>query len=196
VALKELDARGRVLRTVKLPRTERCAKHEPETRSHEIRTLARGSLPGGGGFSIVGERVKSEYGGSYSDLNAEVTTEEVFGGSRSEIAGGEGSQTGLSNRFSEQLKTGCQPHEYAIVYGVVQDPSSSVLARTSTGLEALHRARIPASLRLGRELAYIALPAVPVELLVRSRSGKVVARESLSRRAREARETCEGEAEG
>jgi hypothetical protein len=87
-------------------------------------------------------------------------------------------------------------HEYAIVYGVLKDPWSSVLVRTSTALEALQRARVPASLRLGRGLAYIALPAVPVELLVRSRSGKVVARENLTRRSREARETYEGEAEG
>jgi hypothetical protein len=45
-------------------------------------------------------------------------------------------------------------------------------------------------------LAYIALPTAPSEVLVRTPSGKIVAKEDLSGRAREARETCEGEAEG
>ena len=45
-------------------------------------------------------------------------------------------------------------------------------------------------------LAYIALPAVPTEVIVRSPSGKAVFTERLGREAREEKEFCEGEAEG
>jgi hypothetical protein len=55
---------------------------------------------------------------------------------------------------------------------------------------------MPASLDLGAVLAYIALPSVPSELLVRTRTGRIVQRERLTRQERESKETCEGEAEG
>ena len=56
--------------------------------------------------------------------------------------------------------------------------------------------RIPASLHVHEVLAYIALPALPSEVLVRTPTGKTVLTENLAHRAREAKETCEGEAEG
>jgi hypothetical protein len=45
-------------------------------------------------------------------------------------------------------------------------------------------------------LAYIALPAIPGEVIVRSPRGKTVHAERFAGQAREVRETCEGEAEG
>jgi hypothetical protein len=45
-------------------------------------------------------------------------------------------------------------------------------------------------------LAYIALPALPSDVIVRSPKGKTVAVERFAGQARDARETCEGEAEG
>jgi len=94
------------------------------------------------------------------------------------------------------MKTGCQPHEYAILYGVLKAPTDTVLARSSGSLQPLQRVRIPASLHVRGVLAYIALPALPSEVLVRTPTGKTVLTENLANRAREAKETCEGEAEG
>jgi hypothetical protein len=71
-----------------------------------------------------------------------------------------------------------------------------VLARSGGVLRPLTRARIPAVLHVRGVLAYIALPGVPSEIIVRSPSGKTIATERLGAAAREARETCEGEAEG
>jgi hypothetical protein len=184
-----------VLRTVKLPRTERCAKHRPETTSREIRSIVRGNLSHRGSFTITGERITGEYVKGSFHLRIEVAPEEALGFG-SIFATEEGGSGRPSSPFKRQLKTGCQPQEYAIVYGVLKNRADTVLVRSAGVLEALHRARIPARLHLGPVLAYIALPAVPSELLVRTPSGKIVTRENLSRRARDARETCEGEAEG
>jgi hypothetical protein len=195
VALRELDQRGEVLRTVKLPRSERCTRRERRRTSRETRTIARGDLPQGGRFAITGVRITSEYAPARSRLSIEVTPTEGFGiGSFLAEAGG--SRGARSSPFSRELETGCLPHEFAIVYGVLKNASDTVLVRSSGGLEALHRARIPANLHLGSVLAYIALPSVPSEVLVRTRAGRIVQRETLTRQQRDSRETCEGEAEG
>jgi hypothetical protein len=94
------------------------------------------------------------------------------------------------------MKTACEPHGYAILYGILKAPGDTVLVRGSGVLEPLRRARIPASLHVRGVLAYIALPAVPEELLVRTPTGKTVFTEKLAARAGEVKETCEGEAEG
>jgi hypothetical protein len=194
VELTELDRRGRVLRSVRLPHTERCAKRKLRRTSRHKLILARGNLPQGGSFTIAGERITGEYQSPRSRLAVEVPPEEGFG-IFGLVAAFEGAQRQPSRAFGRQLKTGCIPHEYAIVYGVLKHTSDAVLVRSAGTLQALHRARMPTSLHLGAVLAYIALPSVPSEVVVRTRSGKVVVKENLSRPAREARETCEGEAE-
>jgi hypothetical protein len=93
------------------------------------------------------------------------------------------------------MRTGCQPHEYAILYGILKVPTDTVLARSSGTLQPLRQVRIPASLHAHGVIAYIALPAVPSELLVRTHTGKTIFTEKLAGRALTAKETCEGEAE-
>ena len=94
------------------------------------------------------------------------------------------------------MTTGCEPRAYAILFGVLSAPADTVLARSSGSLQPFQRVRIPASLHVRGVLAYIPLAAVPSEVLVRTPAGTTVLTENLAHRAREARETCEGEAEG
>lgn len=208
VSLTEVDVHGKALRTVKLPRTAECTKHSLKRLPRAIRTIASGSLPQGPSFSIVGERsssfsISGERSSGISrthfDLSVEVAAEEGAGGiissSGSLIAVGERPRP-KSSPFALQMKTGCQPHEYAILYGVLRAPTDTVLARSSGSLQPFQRVRIPASLHVRGVLAYIALPALPSEVLVRTPTGKTIFTENLAHPAREAKETCEGEAEG
>jgi hypothetical protein len=214
VSLTEVDAHGRALRTVKLPRTSECVKQSlKRLKLHStIRTIASGSLPQGPSFSISGERSRSfSIGGKRStsisatrfDLSVEVAPEGE-GGDLISGAGGialigssvGGSPTPKSSPFVLQMSTGCLPHEYAILFGVLRAPADTVLARSSGSLQPFQRARIPAGLHVHGVLAYIPLAAVPSEVLVRTPTGKTVLTENLTDRAREAKETCEGEAEG
>lgn len=198
VALTEVDAHGTVLRTVRLPRTAKCARQSPKLLPGGNRTIARGSLPQGPSFSIIGERY-SLTGKIHFDLRVEVAAEAEASGlisDASSIVVGVHLKSKPSTPFALKMRTGCQPHEYAILYGVLKAPTDTVLARSSGSLQPLRRVRIPASLHAHGVLAYIALPAVPSELLVRTPTGKTVFTERLAGRALETKETCEGEAEG
>jgi hypothetical protein len=198
VALIELDAHSRVLRTVKLPRTARCARPSLKRLPGGTRTIARGSLPQGPSFSIIGER-DSLMGKIHFDLRVEVAAGAEAGdltGGTSTIVVGRHLKPKSSPAFVLKMRTGCQPHEYAILYGVLKAPTDTVLARSSGSLQPLRRVHIPASLHVHGVLAYIALPAVPSELLVRTHTGKTIFTEKLAGRALTAKETCEGEAEG
>ncbi len=198
VALTEMDAHGRVLATVRLPRTaKKCVKQSLKLLPGGLRTIASASLPQGPSFSIIGERY-SFMGEIHFDLHVEVAAEGVgdaFIGGTGIVAVG-GAPKPKARPFALQVKTGCQPQEYTILYGVLKAPKDKVLARSPGGLQPLRRVRIPASLHVHGVLAYIALPAMPSELLVRTPAGKTVFTEKLAGRARELKETCEGEAEG
>ncbi len=202
VELTEVDAHGNVLRTLRLPRTAACVQQRPKLLPGGHRTIARGTLPQGPGFSITGERY-SVTGKIHFGLGVEVAANAEAGG----LIGGDSTiAVGVEPKpkpkptpsppFALQLKTGCEPHEYAILYGILKDPTDTVLARSSGRPQPLRRVRIPASLHVHGVLAYIALPTVPNELLVRTPTGKTVFTEKLASRARTTRETCEGEAEG
>jgi hypothetical protein len=198
VALIELDAHGKMLRTVKLPRTARCARPSLKRLPGGTRTIARGSLPQGPSFSIIGER-DSLMGKIHFDLRVEVAAGAEAGdliGGTNTIVVGVHRKPKPSPPFALKMRTGCQPHEYAILYGVLKAPTDTVLARSAGSLQPLRRVRIPASLHIHGVLAYIALPAVPSELLVRTPTGKTIFTEKLASRALTAKETCEGEAEG
>jgi hypothetical protein len=211
VSLTEVDARGKALRTVKLPGTAKCVEQSQERPPSVIRKIASGSLPQGPSFSISGERSSAlPIGGEHSnaknatrfDLSIEVAAEEAGGlvsGAGLIAVGGsgvDGLPTPKSKPFVLQVTTGCLPHEYTILFGVLRVPADTVLARSSGSLQPFQRVRIPASLHVHGALAYIPLPAVPSEVLVRTPAGKTVFTENLASRAREAKETCEGEAEG
>jgi hypothetical protein len=218
VSLTEVDAHGKALRTVKLPRTSECVKQSLKRlkqslkRLHStIRTIASGSLPQGPSFSINGERSSrfsiggersSAIGATHFELSAEVAAEEEGG----DLIGGAGGialigssvggpPTPKSSPFVLQMSTGCLPHEYAILFGLLRAPADTVLARSPGSLQPFHRVRIPAGLHAHGVLAYIPLAAVPSEVLVHTPTGKTVLTENLAHRAREAKETCEGEAE-
>ena len=197
VTISEVDAHGAVLRTVRLPRTAKCARQSPNLPGGN-RTIARGSLPQGPSFSIVGERY-SFMGKIHFDLRVEVTAEAEAGGligDASSIIVGSHLEPKPTPPFILKTGTGCQPHEYAILYGVLKARTDTVLARSSGGLQQLRRVRIPASLHVHGVLAYIALPTMPSELLVRTPTAKTVFTENLAGQARTAKEACEAEAEG
>jgi hypothetical protein len=153
-------------------------------------------VPGGPSFSIVGQRI-GEPPSTQLELNVEVegqaneaTAVFIAFGARARAAARSGSV-----RFAVQTTTGCRPQEYAVLYGVLHDPRDTVLARSAGQLTPFREAPIPALLRAGGVLAYSGLKGVPAEVLVRSPAGKTIAVERFAQRAREARETCEGEAE-
>src|SRR5207237_517072 len=98
--------------------------------------------------------------------------------------------------FNVQIERGCQPSEYAIVFGVLRDPTDTVLVRSGGRLLPLRHARIPSGLHVTGVLAFIALPGPPTELIVRTSLGRTVVTRHFDREAREAKETCEGEVEG
>ncbi len=185
VSLAELDAHGKVLRVLKLHRFVGCTKHLLKFLKGGIRTLVHGRVPRGSTFSIVGEAYRF-LGQIYFALQVETSN-----GGGSERPRGQ-----KPNLFSWSLWTACQPHPYAILYGLLKRPDDTVLARTSGKLSALHRVAIPSHLHAGGVLAYAVSATVPSELLVRDRSGKTVVVENLRQLGKEATETCEGEAEG
>jgi hypothetical protein len=202
LSLSELDAQGGELVSVQLPHQAKCPGRipgvpvEPKApQPLESRRLASGHVRQGPRFEITVERARS-MGHIESHIGLFVFGGEPifeFGGQSEELVTGRQGHLGPLHELRREAK--CRPHEYAILYGVLEVSRDTVLARTSHGLERFRRVHIPASLHIGRLLTYIVLPAMPSEVIVRSPSGKVVFREDLRASAREARETCEGEAE-
>ena len=186
VSLAELDTNGRVLRVLKLHRFVGCTKHLLKFLQHGIRALVHSRVPGGPAFSIKGEAYRF-LGHIHFALSVEITN----GG-----GGGESLSGRKPNLFSWAVWRACQPHPYAIIYGLLKNPSDTVLARTSGTLRRLRRAPIPAHLYAGGVLVFIASTIVPSELIVRAPSGKTILTEKLGRLGAEATETCQGEAEG
>jgi len=185
VSLAELDTNGRVLRVVKLHRFVGCIKHLLKFLHHGIRTLIHSHVPGGPAFSIKGEAYRF-LGHIHFALAVEITN----GGGGSESPSGH-----KPNLFSWAVWRACQPHPYAILYGLLKDPADTVLARTPGTLHALRHVAIPAHLHAGGVLVYTASATVPSELIVRTPSGKTILTEKLGRLGSEATETCQGEAE-
>jgi hypothetical protein len=190
VSLTEIGAHGKRLRTAILPHTE--CDNGPEFLPGS-RTLARGRIPHGTSFKIVGERYRFRKHVEF-ELSIDIQSDALSFG------GGETGESPIElgphrGPFELKLSTSCQPHEYSIVYGVLNAAHDTVEARVGTKLYRLHRVKIPRSLHAGPVLAYIALEAVPDKLIVRSPNGKIVQAEDLATRAKETKETCEGESE-
>jgi hypothetical protein len=178
-------------------------KVEPEHTKHPapqpiVRTIAQGTVPGGPAFWITGTRSGAPPQ-SELWLEAELANELEAGGTEAhegEIGTGLGQRHRTVDPFSWQIRTGCQPHEFAIFSGILTDDRDTVLVRGSGRLIPLRRARIPASLKAHGILAYIVLPTAPSELVLRTPGGKAVFAEKLAGVAREVKAICEGEAEG
>ena len=197
VAITELDRHGRVLRRVKLPRTKRCVAHPLRYLPGGYRRIVTASVAEGPSFSIVGERFR--LGGHLQlELRLETGLQAESEGTTNQA----GSIVEVGRRprarpkpFELQVKTGCTPHEYAILFGVLRDRGDTVLAKSGSTATPLQRVSIPSTLHIPGVLAYTALPGVPNELVVHARNGKVVMREHLAALAQRSREVCEGEAE-
>lgn len=201
VLLTELDASGTPLRTIKLSPKTACPKNLPKPpKPPEFLpgggTIVVGHVPHGPHFMIISERTRfmGHIESRFSVIVAQEEPDGQFGDENSKI--NISSAHRRPNVIQIHTETGCQPAEYAIVYGLLTAPNDTVLARTATGLKPMHRVVIPKILHLHGVLAYIALSGFPTEILVRTPAGKTVFTEKLTRRAHEARETCEGEAEG
>ncbi len=209
VSLSELGAHGRVLRIVRLPRRVGCKRPpRPRNRLLAFHIIVSGDVPQGPRFVVVGRRGSIFVGGNGGpvfrrhppfargiEIHVFVAN---FGSGPSE----EGNTLEIAEArarhprpFAFRVATGCQPHEYAILYGLLRDPRDRVLARGPDGLVPLRRAPMPASLHAHGVVSYAALPAVPSEVLVRTPTGRTVLVANLARRAKTAREVCEGEAE-
>ncbi|MHB8490961.1 MAG: hypothetical protein ACYDA6_01940 [Solirubrobacteraceae bacterium] len=89
--------------------------------------------------------------------------------------------------------TGCHPHEFAILYGLLRAPRDAVLARTAGVLRPLRQVEIPRSLHSGGVLVYAVLPRLPDKLIVRAPGGNTVLTESLGALPHENTAVCEAE---
>jgi hypothetical protein len=187
VSLTELDARGRTVRVVKLPAIVECTQHPIKYFPGGIRTLVRGTAPGGTRFSIVGEHYRF-LGRVYFDLK--VRTPPGFGGGGGS-SGGAILGSGRPPVFSPEESTGCSPHPYDILYGLLKDRRDTVLVRTGGKLTPLRKVRIPAALHAEGVLVYGAFSAPPTELIVRGPHRRKLLDESRTERS--TFEQCESE---
>jgi len=199
VSLTELDAQGRVLATVPLPHEARCPgrphgvpKSPAPPKAVAGATIVSSRIPRGPRFQIDGEldrfmgRLESRF-----DILV-LSSEPGIQGLGEEVLIGRQRPAGPLEVKSE---VGCRPREYAVLYGLLKAPEDTVLAKTRSGFKPFHTVRIPRKLHVHGVLAYIALDSMPSRVIVRSPSGKTVSSTDLRKGAREARETCQGEAE-
>jgi hypothetical protein len=197
VSFAELDRHGKVLRTVKLPRSKRCVAHPFRYLPGGFRTIVNATVPQGPSYSIIGERVS--FGGHVQsavrlELGLDAESQGITNETGSIVERVEGPRA-RPKPFELQVKTGCTPHEYAVLYGVLRDRRDSVVAQTVDARTPLRRAAIPSSLHIPGVLAYAAFPSMPSELVVRNPKGRLVMTRHLAGLARRSREVCEGEAE-
>ncbi len=186
VSLTELDEHGNSLRVVKLHPFKGCIKHLLKFLPGGIRSLAQDRVPDGPSYSIQGEAYRF-LGRIHFALSVRIK----HGGGGSESPSGR-----KPSVFTWATFTGCQPHPYAIVYGLLKQTTDTVFARTAGHLRMLRRASIPAHLHASGMLVYLGSRTVPEELIVRNPNGDTVVTEKLGSLATEAPERCAGEAEG
>jgi hypothetical protein len=198
VSLREFGADGRLLRTVMLHVTGDCHQPAPSTK-HFVqvpRELAVGRAPGGPTFVLVGERSGRSATVEIQLRVAHPIQLPFIVGSFEEPDEITAPQRGNGSKpYAWSLAPGCQPHPYAILFGLLRDPADVVQARTAQGLLTLQHVSLPAALHATGALAYVALAETPTEIIVSGPSGKTLRDESLARVSREAQELCEGEAE-
>jgi hypothetical protein len=183
VSLVELNAGGVVVLTVKLPRY-RCVKPRKEPEEFPTGTdLVTGRTPEGETFTI----------GTFGDFNDEPFLS-VDTGVDPELNEPE-IGLGASKAFPWSLSIGCNPHPYAILYGILAPPGKSVVARTLEGNVALNVVPVEPRLHAKGPLVYGVFSALPTELTVLGANGSTVYTENLQAKATEAAQFCEGYAE-
>jgi hypothetical protein len=183
VTLTELDANGTVVKVEALhvPRCSRDAAPKPP----RFVELAKGSVPDGEPFTIQGTSFAST-------LNLELGPGvQGHGEEESVISVGPGSRV-KPKAFPWSLTMECQPHEFAILYGILAAPGDSVLARMPAGLIPLTTVAIAPDLHSGGPLVYGVFSTLPSELVVLRSDGSVLYTESLAAKAKEEAQFCEG----
>jgi hypothetical protein len=189
VSLSELDAAGRVTRTVALRVVKDCHLATPKPTFGQI---VNEKSPSGQGFTIVGYS-NDEHGHHTVSLDAEGP---AFAPGDGEDSPPEEPTPAHTKYFSWQLSLGCEPHPFALVYGQLIAPGTSVLVATATTpLAPLTQAKIPAALEAPGTLAYSLTPGLPTELVVMSATGTTLAKEDLTAAVKSETEYCEGYAE-
>jgi len=192
VSLRVLDANGITLDVVRLPAIVECTRHPlkylPGGRE---RNLVHGQAPQGPNFAIVAERYRF-LGHVYFQLKIQVTEHSGGGIGESSSSGVIG---GRAHTFSLEESTGCRPHLYDIVYGLLKPPGATVLVRVAGVLTPLQEVAIPAQLHAGGALVYGAFATPPTEVVIRDAHGRTRSSESLAESAKATTERCEGEAE-
>jgi hypothetical protein len=183
VSVAELNADGDVVVTLKLPRYH-CVKVLKDPEELPTPTLLASALtPEGESFTI----------GAFGSINGEPFLNVDTGvdpnlGER--VIG-----PGASKAFSWSLRIGCAPHPYAILYGILVRPGTSVIAQTPQGAIALNLVPVAAGVRAKGPLVYGVFGALPSELTVVGANGATVYTEDLRAKATEAGQFCEGYAE-
>jgi hypothetical protein len=184
VSLVELNAGDEIVLALPLPRY-RCVKPRHQQELLATVELATGHTPQGEPFTIRafgefnGEPFLSVDAGVNPELN-ELTIEELQS----------------PKAFPWSLSIGCAPHPYAILYGILAPPGTSVTAQTPQGAVVLNVVPIEPRIHAKGPLVYGAFSTLPSELVVRRGDGSTVYTESLLAKDKEAAEFCEGYVEG
>jgi hypothetical protein len=195
VSLVELDAHGSTVRVLRLNRIHGCTTHPFKRLPPGRTTLARGSVPDSGpSFTIVGERYRL-LGHTHVGFHLGLSSLSPALNALLESAPPFPAFSRGAAAFTHEESTECEPHPYEIVYGLLDDPRDTVLARTSEGLVPLASVQLPPAFHTTGALAYGAFSPPPTELVVRNAAGKEIAHESLAESARNQLEFCEGYAE-
>ncbi len=183
VSLVELDGGGAVVLKVRLPRY-RCVKARKEPEGLPTDTeLTGGRTPEGETFTIS----------TFDTFNDEpfLNVDTGVDPQLNEPAIG----PDASKAFSWSLSIGCAPHPYAILYGILGPPGTSVVAQTPQGAVALNIVPVAPRVHAKGPLAYGVFSALPSELSVLRANGSTVYTEDLRAKAIDAAQFCEGYAE-
>jgi hypothetical protein len=189
VSLSELDAQGQLTRTVALRAVKHCHVILPKP---AFRQIVKGNAPNGHWFTIVGF---SNKGGAHRTFDIEAEGPAFSDGS-DEASSFETPSMPRTKDFPWRVAVGCEPHPYALVYGQLSAPGTSVLVATATTpLAPLIQVKFPTALDEPGTLAYSVLAGLPTELVVTGATGATLAKEDLTASAKSETEYCEGYAE-
>ncbi len=192
VSLTELSASGLLVRVTRLPAIHGCTQNPLRFLPGGIRTVASGKVPGGGPrFSIRAERFRF-LGQVHLHFRVQIHEQGAFSEG---LTGGfsVSVRSKLSAAFPYEEESGCAPHPWDIVFGLLEDAHDSVLAHTSAGPVALHAVRLPASLHAHGMFVYGVFSPPASAVTVRGPRGVPLGSEPLH--TRELIERCEGETE-
>jgi hypothetical protein len=189
ISLTELNRDGTTVRVLNV-RADRCENepgHDPSAPTFV--GLATSATPEGEAFTIEGTLLRFGHDQTTFSLSR-------LGIGVPETSEGASTGHAAPKAFQWELASECPPHEFAIVYGILTAPGSSVLARTPGGLLPLTTVPLAADLDSGGPLVYGVFSTLPTELVILAADGSTFYSENLVAKAREQSEFCEGYVEG